>query len=163
MKFQLSTALLGSALTWAGVSMAADNLATWMGKDSFKAFHVYAAEDGTSKVVEIDLPVKTRPGGKFAILDREIKDINLGYYEDGWFADMHYANMKRLNIVFQGDFIFDVGDGREYRVKAGEAILAEDYKGKGHSSRCAAANGKRCISMSIALGVHDGKPTELTK
>ncbi len=142
--------------------LAADSLTTWLGKSDFKMYHIYSVPEGRSVVEEINVAVGAAgPAGKYAIIDRDVKNMNIGYYDNGWFSDWHPPNAKRLNLVLQGDFIFDVGDGKEYRIKAGEMILAEDSTGKGHTSRCVAANNQRCISMSVVLEPHDGKKTVL--
>lgn len=141
---------------------AADSINTWLGTSEFKMYRVFTGPEGRSMVEEIAVPVGSAgPAGKFAVIDRDVKNMNIGYYENGWFSDWHPPNAKRLNLVLQGDFIFDVGDGKEYRIKAGEMILAEDFEGKGHTSRCAAANNQRCISMSVVLEAKDDKPTRL--
>ncbi|MBL8628244.1 MAG: hypothetical protein JNM81_01355 [Rhodospirillaceae bacterium] len=141
---------------------AADSINTWLGKSDFKMYRVFTGPEGRSVVEEITVPVgEAGPAGKFGIIDRDVKNMNIGYYENGWFSDWHPPNSKRLNLVLQGDFIFDIGDGKEYRIKAGEMILAEDFDGKGHTSRCDAANNQRCISMSVVLEPKDDKPTKL--
>ncbi len=155
--------LISTALALAPLpAFSADSLSTWLGKSEFKMYHVYSGPKGMSVIEEITVPVGAKgPAGKFAIIDRDVKNMNIGYYDNGWFSDWHPANAKRINLVLQGDFIFDVGDGKEYRVKPGELVLAEDDGGKGHTSRCEATNNDRCISMSVVLEPHDGKTTKL--
>ncbi len=55
-------------------------------------------------------------------------------------------------MSLQGNIRFDIGDGKDHLVRPGEAILAEDWTGKGHRSGCDIRNKVDCVSVGAVIG-----------
>lgn len=145
----MGTASLGSAAS------AADSLLTWNDLHVLKIYHAYSAADGKSYIEEIPIPAQERQsGGKLAQIYFDLKPqaLRIARSESGSMIDWHYAGDSRhLIIPMQGDLVFDTGDGKMFHLKAGEAILAEDWTGKGHRSGCDAVNKKTCVVIDILV------------
>jgi hypothetical protein len=77
----------------------------------------------------------------------------IGSWKDGEFADFHYAVNQNLLIYLQGTQVITTGDGKEYRLEPGMAVLAEDWTGRGHTNRCVAPDKQRvCLLLQITIG-----------
>jgi hypothetical protein len=59
-------------------------------------------------------------------------------------------------VYLQGAQMIDLGDGKEYRLEPGVAVLADDWAGKGHRYRCEAKTGAHaCVAIDIIVGEID--------
>jgi hypothetical protein len=62
------------------------------------------------------------------------------------------VDFRHLIIPMQGSLFFDLGDGRTLTLKPGEAILAEDWTGRGHRSGCAPSKVQlTCVGIDMLL------------
>jgi hypothetical protein len=139
----------------APAAKAADSLLTWDDLAALKIYHAYSANDGHSYIEEISLPsAKKEIGGDAAYMYFDVKpqSIKIGRSTTGSMIDWHYAGESRhLIIALQGDIVFDLGDGKLFHLKTGEAILAEDWTGKGHRSGCEAINKRTCVVIDLLV------------
>jgi quercetin dioxygenase-like cupin family protein len=143
------------ALVLAAPAAAADSLFTWSDLAALKVYHAYSASDGLSYIEEIAVPAQVRAsGGKSAQIYFDLKPqaMRIARSATGSMIDWHYAGDSRhLIIPMQGDMVFDLGDGKLFHVKPGEAILAEDWTGKGHRSGCLNATQATCVVIDVLV------------
>ena len=135
-----------------GAEVAADSLLGTFG-EILKMYHLCSASDGRSYIEVMDVPPMKTPIGLVTYFDRPVRRVVIGYWKDGEFADFHYAVNQNLLIYLQGTQIITTGDGKEYRLEPGMAVLAEDWTGKGHANRCVAPTGQKvCLLLQITIG-----------
>ena len=53
----------------------------------------------------------------------------------GWFGEWHPTPVKQWLMLLTGECEFETGDGERCRRKAGQAVMLDDTKGKGHRTR----------------------------
>jgi quercetin dioxygenase-like cupin family protein len=53
----------------------------------------------------------------------------------GWGSDWHASSARALFFVLSGEWEVTASDGESRQFSVGSALLVEDTKGKGHSSR----------------------------
>jgi hypothetical protein len=53
----------------------------------------------------------------------------------GWFGEWHPTPVKQWLMLLTGESEFETGDGERCRRKAGQAVMLDDTKGKGHRTR----------------------------
>ena len=53
----------------------------------------------------------------------------------GWSSDWHPSSSRNIFFVLSGEWEVTASDGETRRFAAGSVLLAEDTKGKGHTSR----------------------------
>ena len=152
----LAVAMAG--LLAAAPAPAADNLFTWTDLNFIKIYHAYAASDGKSYVEEIAIPAyetasfaNSKAQTYFDF--KEPKNIRIGRGAQGAMFEWHGAvEYRHLIVPLQGDLFFDLGEGRTLNLKPGEAILAEDWTGRGHRSGCAPSKTQAtCVGMDILI------------
>jgi hypothetical protein len=132
--------------------VTADSLLDTFG-EILKMYHLYSASDGRSYIEVMDVPPMKTPIGLVTYFDRQVRRVVIGYWKDGEFADFHYAVNQNLLIYLQGTQVITTGDGKEYRLEPGMAVLAEDWTGKGHTNRCVAPDkAKVCLLLQITIG-----------
>jgi hypothetical protein len=121
--------------------------------DSLQWYHMYSASDGRTYIEIMDVPGATTPIGLTSYFDRQVRRVVIGTWKDGEFADFHYAVNQNVLIYLQGTQVITTGDGKEYHLKPGMAVLAEDWTGKGHTNRCVAPDKQRvCVLLQITIG-----------
>lgn len=137
---------------------AADSLLNWTDLKHLKIYHAYAASDGESYVEEINVPALESPSfeGSKAQTYFDFKEphrVRIGRGAQGAMFDWHGAvDYRHLIIPMQGNLFFDLGEGRTLELKPGEAILAEDWTGRGHRSGCAPSKTQAtCVGMDILI------------
>jgi hypothetical protein len=153
-----AAATLGAALCGATIAAPAkageqaDSLLGTFG-EIVKMYHLYSASDGRSYIEVMDVPPMKTPIGLVSYFDRQVRRVVIGYWKDGEFTDYHYAVNQNLLIYLQGTQIITTGDGKEYRLEPGMAVLAEDWTGKGHTNRCVAPDRQKvCLLLQITIG-----------
>ena len=151
-------AAMGLAVVLTAATMAhgaADSLLSWNDLQVFRIYHAFAASDGRSYIEEVPVPAQVaRSGGAaaYTYFDLKPQAVRIARSTTGSMIDWHYAGESRhLIIPLQGDIVFDLGDGKLFHLKAGEAILAEDWTGKGHRSGCEATNKQTCVVIDILV------------
>lgn len=137
---------------------AADSLLTWDDLRALKIYHAYAASDGKSYLEEISIPSQETTHKSGAALQTYFNmqtphQITIGRGVQGAMFEWHGAvDYRHLIIALQGEMFFDLGDGRTLNLKPGEAILAEDWTGRGHRSGCSPSKVKAtCVAMDILM------------
>lgn len=147
--------MAAAGLSLATPALAADSLLSWSDLNVLKLYHAYSASDGRSYIEEISVPAQQRQsGGSSAQIYFDLKPqaLRIARSASGSMIDWHYAGDSRHLIVpMQGDMVFDLGDGKLFHVKPGEAILAEDWTGKGHRSGCLADHQPTCVVFDILV------------
>lgn len=99
------------------------------------------------------VPVSDGSYGSKVLFDRKVERVVWAYWPDGFQSDWHYATNTNVLIYLQGTQVTDIGDGKEYRLYPGQAVLADNWTGKGHRFRCEAKEGKKaCLVMQITVG-----------
>jgi hypothetical protein len=149
-----------AATTWAvlliaGTSSvrAADSLLNWDGHEPVRIYHAYSASDGKSYIEQIDMPLQLGGYGSRQLFNFEnVLSVHVGTSQPHELSDWHYANNRHLIIPLQGNLRFDTGDGKEYLLRPGEAVLAEDWTGKGHRSGCDSRNKVACVAVDVTIG-----------
>lgn len=145
------------ALILAGVSSRAESptassLFSWDGVTPTKVYHLYSGSDGLSHLETIDLPLMLGRDGNPRFFAQNVSAAYIGSSPPKELGPWHYAINQHLIISIQGNLQFDLGDGKEYLLRPGEAVLAEDWTGKGHRSGCDVRNKGRCVSIDIEVG-----------
>ena len=139
-------------------AQAADSLLTWRDLKFIKVYHAYAASDGKSYVEEIDIPAYETDG--FANTKsqtyfdfKQPVEIRIGRSAQGAMFEWHGAvEYRHLIVPMQGNIFFDLGEGRTLELTPGEAILAEDWTGRGHRSGCAPSKTHlTCVGLDILI------------
>jgi quercetin dioxygenase-like cupin family protein len=133
---------------------ALDSLLDWENLEFFRIRHGDSASDGRSYIESISVPAQQRKSGNLGqvYFDLKTQAALIARSVSGSMFDWHYAsNSRHLIIPLQGDLVFDTGDGKTTHLKAGEAIYAEDWTGKGHRSGCVATNAKTCLVIDVLI------------
>ena len=146
-------------LSWADHAAAADSLIqSPRGDDrTFTIFYLHSKPDGTTVVEEKPVTVKSGPsraGKSDVMFDGPLDDVSIRWSPDGNLppkdAPPNHEKKARLQLVLQGEFIVEVSNGREVRVKPGNLLLQEDSTGYGHKMRCYAPEGSLgCVQMTM--------------
>jgi hypothetical protein len=67
----------------------------------------------------------------------------------GWFGDWHPTPLRQWLILMTGECELEAGDGERCRRKAGDVVLLDDTKGKGHRTRVIGDNPMRIAAVHI--------------
>ncbi len=139
----------------AAPAQAVDSLLSWQDLSALKIYHAYSGSDGRSYIEDMAIPSSTKPsGGKPAQLYFSAKPESIAIARSAGqsMIDWHYAGeFRHLIVVMQGDLVFDIGDGKLWHLKPGEAIYAEDWTGKGHRSGCGSPEGTSCVVIDMLI------------
>lgn len=134
-----------------------DNLFKAFG-DVVRWYHLYSADDGKTHIEEIAVPVAKGSYGMTTIFDSPLRRGVIAYWPDGFVSEWHYATNKNVLLYLQGTQIIDIGDGKEYRLPPGVAVLADNWTGLGHRFRCEAkTEAKACVVLQLTVGDLDKK------
>jgi hypothetical protein len=105
---------------------------------------LYTGDDGQSHIEEMDLdshPELTSLQSTTGIVFRT--------FEVGYFSDWHCAPRRQFVISLDGEVEIGLGDGTLHRFGPGQAMLAEDLTGQGHTTR-AVGDGPR-LTATVPL------------
>ena len=91
---------------------------------------LYTGDDGESHIEAIEL--ESHPD--FAAL-QAATGIVFRRVEPGYFSDWHCAPRRQFVITLEGEVEIGLGDGSLHRFGPGQAMLAEDLTGRGHTTR----------------------------
>ena len=147
------------ALSWAVQASAADGLIqSPRGDDrTFTIFYLHSKSDGTTVVEEKPVTLAssmTKAGKSDVLFDGPLDDVSIRWSPDGNLppkdAPPNHEKKARLQLVLQGEFIVEVSDGRQVRVKPGNLLLQDDPTGYGHKMRCDAPKGSLgCVQLTM--------------
>ena len=92
---------------------------------------LYTGEDGRSHLEELQYP----PIPVSSVSLNPDASISFRRSPDGHFIDWHTAPRRQYIFILSGQMELVVGDGTVRRLSAGDALLAEDLTGEGHTTR----------------------------
>lgn len=149
-------------MTAAVPATPADSLLTMQDFSRLRLYHAYSASDGRTYIETIDMPSQQKTiGGTTGVMYLDIKPstLRIGRSTANFLGDWHYAgDMRHIIIPLQDDIVFDTGDGTLFHLHPGEAILAEDWTGKGHRSGCWSKTHSTCMAIDI---LYDANPRQI--
>jgi Na+/melibiose symporter-like transporter len=96
---------------------------------------IVTGPDGKSYLDEIALPPAAGTDPSALVSRLYTTDTEIGISPPGTFIDWHRVSTPRLLIVLKGEMEIGTGDGKRYRLRAGDLALAMDLTGQGHTSR----------------------------
>lgn len=150
------------AMEAAKPAIPADSLLTTQDFSRLRMYHAFSASDGRTHIETIDLPSQQKMiGGTNGALYLDIKpgQLRIGRSKANFLGDWHYAgDMRHIIIPLQDDIVFDIGEGTLFHLHPGEAILAEDWTGKGHRSGCWSKVHDTCMAIDI---LYDPNPKQI--
>ena len=105
-----------------------------------KITRFYATESGESRFVEIDIPIEQAQqdaDGHTLRFSNSYSSPNVRFAElpDGMVQSWHHAPARQIVVVLSGELEVGTTDGQTRRWRAGEAFLADDVTGKGHTTK----------------------------
>ena len=113
-----------------------------------KITRFYATESGESRFVEIDIPIEQAQrdaDGNTLRFSNSYPSPNVRFAElpDGMVQSWHHAPARQIVVVLSGEIEVGTTDGQTRRWRAGEAFLADDVTGKGHTTKT--IGGPACV------------------
>jgi hypothetical protein len=105
-----------------------------------KTIWFYATEDGESRFAEVDIPIEHTQQdahGNTLRFSNGYASPNVRFAElpEGMVQGWHNAPARQVVIVLSGVLEVGTSDNQTRRWRAGEAFLADDLTGKGHTTR----------------------------
>ena len=100
----------------------------------------YTNENGGSQFSEIDLPIDFKredADGNVILLSKGFNSPRVRFVElpEGYDHDWHNAPKRQLVIMLSGVVEVRTSDNQTRRWSAGDVLLADDVRGKGHQTR----------------------------
>ena len=102
-------------------------------------YRLYTGEDGQSHMEENYQPPKME----------NATGLTWRRHESGDFIDWHQAPRKQYLITLSGQVEIGLGDGTVYTLGAGDAMLAEDLTGQGHTTRAVGPEPRISVAIPI--------------
>jgi len=147
------------ALSLAGPAFAADNLIkSPRGDDkTFTLYYLHSRPDGATVIDQVAATLKSgtgRAGLSDTLFNGPLDNLTIRWSPDGLLttkdAPFNHEKKSRMLLVLQGEFVAEVSNGQEVRVKPGELLLQEDTTGNGHKLRCEAPKGSLgCVQLTM--------------
>ena len=147
------------ALAQAAPAFAADNLIqSPRGDDkSFTLYYLHSRPDGTTVVEQVTASLKSatgRAGLSDTLFNGPLDNLTIRWSPDGLLsakdAPFNHEKKSRMLLVLQGEFVAEVSNGVQMRVKPGELLLQEDTTGNGHKLRCEPPKGSLgCVQLTM--------------
>lgn len=96
---------------------------------------VYSDNNGESQFEDFEVPLKNN--GEIGFLSDKIsvKEIIFRKVKPDYDYDLHNAPQKQYLILLDGEIEIETSMGEKRIFKAGDILLLEDTKGKGHKTR----------------------------
>ena len=107
---------------------------------------LYSGTDGQSHFEDLSLPM---PGSQESPL-QQAKGITFRRQQPGLFLDWHPAPRRQWVITLTGTAEIGIGDGTIKRFEPGDAMLAEDLTGKGHTTRVVGEEPRISVAIPVA-------------
>ena len=114
-----------------------------------KYAHLYTGTDGKAYFKDVEVPSKqTRPGEKTS---ETIKATGIFFREtsEGYDLDYHNPTKRQFVITLEGQSEVIASGGEKRTFKAGDIMLADDMKGKGHMSRAIPGKPRKAIFVTL--------------
>lgn len=101
----------------------------------FNVTRVFTDENGDSRFEDVDIPLKT--SGEIGFLSDLIPAKGVVFREvlPAYDFDFHNAPHKQYIVLLDGEIEIETSLGEKRSFGAGEILLMEDTKGKGHKTR----------------------------
>jgi len=114
-----------------------------------RLFRLFSGSDGQSHMEEIALSFAP---GQFAEQSpvQPAASVSFSRMNPGTFIDWHNAPRRQYVITLAGAVEIGLGDGSVHRVGVGEAILAEDLTGQGHTTRAVGTEPRLTVTIPLA-------------
>ena len=97
---------------------------------------LYSGDDGESHLEELSVPA----GELETVAVKAGDDMRIRRFPKGRFSsDWHNAPRRQYVFYLEGEVEIGLGDGTTRRLVAGDALIAEDMTGKGHTFNSVAA------------------------
>ena len=93
-------------------------------------FRMHTGIDGKSHIETLDLGLHPELASVQSVISIQFREAPLGR-----FADWHHAPQRQCLIQLSGEVEVGLSSGRTVRYKPGDARLAEDLTGEGHTTR----------------------------
>jgi len=105
-----------------------------------KITRFYATESGESRFVEIDVPIEhgqKDADGHILRFSNSYSSPSVRFAElpEGMVQSWHHAPARQIVVILSGELEVGTTDGQTRRWRAGEAFLADDLTGKGHTTK----------------------------
>ena len=105
-----------------------------------KITRFYATDDGGSRFTDIDVPINTPQkdaDGHTLMLSNTYISPSVRFVElpEGMSQTWHNAPQRQIVVVLSGVLEVSTTDNQTRQWKAGEAFMADDVTGKGHTTR----------------------------
>jgi quercetin dioxygenase-like cupin family protein len=108
--------------------------------ESMKLTRFYATEEGASRFEEVEVPVnESRPSAAGGILKQSnpwpspaVRFLEL---PSGLDQSWHHAPARQIVLVLSGCVEVETSDNQKRRCTTGQAFIADDLTGTGHSTR----------------------------
>jgi hypothetical protein len=105
-----------------------------------KITRFYATESGESRFVEIDIPIEQAQrdaDGHTLRFSNSYPSPNVRFAElpAGMVQSWHHAPARQIVVLLSGEIEVGTSDGQTRRWRVGEAFLADDVTGKGHTTK----------------------------
>jgi hypothetical protein len=107
---------------------------------------IYTGADGQSHFEDLSLPA---PGSRESPL-QVVKGITFRRQPPGLFIDWHPAPRRQWVITLSGAVEIGIGDGTTKRFGPGDAMLADDLTGKGHTTRVVGNQPRISVTVPLA-------------
>ena len=101
---------------------------------------IWADEDGESHLEDMDPEFAESdfvpPAPPVLLTDPEPAEaFMLERVPPGWYGDWHPTPVRQWLILMSGTCEFETGDGEKRVSRAGDVIMLDDLRGKGHQTR----------------------------
>ncbi|MFQ6028291.1 MAG: hypothetical protein ACE5Q6_12425 [Dehalococcoidia bacterium] len=110
---------------------------------------IYTGDDGESHFEEMDLPYEQIADAERTAM-QSVSGIQFRRQQPGLQHGFHNAPRRQYIITLEGQAEIGLGDGTKRIFNAGDAELAEDLTGRGHTT--AAVGNIPRVSIAIPLG-----------
>ncbi|HEV8714841.1 MAG TPA: hypothetical protein VGX03_18680 [Candidatus Binatia bacterium] len=105
-----------------------------------KITRFYATDAGESRFTEVDIPIEhaqqDADGNTLRFSHGYVSpDVRFAELPEGMVQGWHHAPARQIVVVLSGVLEVGTSDNQTRRWRAGEAFLADDLTGKGHTTR----------------------------
>lgn len=105
-----------------------------------KITRFYATDDGGSRFMDVDVPINTAQkdaDGHTLMLSDTYSSPSVRFVElpEGMSQTWHNAPQRQIVVILSGVLEVSTTDNQTRQWKAGEAFMADDITGKGHTTR----------------------------
>ena len=122
------------------------------GRTPVKVTRIYTGPDGTTKVEELELPLKPRDAGSQVSASMATTSLQFRRTTPAYSLDWHPAPRRQLVVTLAGESEIEIEGGRTLRFGPGHILLAEDTTGQGHKSRAVPGTDRVALDIVLAEG-----------